>query len=283
MDPWPEKREMASVAAVRGDENGTSATAQCSLSAMEAFLDGDSSLLRRVDESQNDLAATVAHELRTPLTSLGMMLQLCLEQVLGPLTDKQEQALHAAREDCTRLQTIVDGLLDLSRIEGGCIKRYQQPMSIAALVQAALKKHEKLVAKQEIQRAPAPSLSDGEVLVDAEGIMSVFSNLITNSLRHTPSGGQVTIGARPLDGWMRCEVADTGKGIPQQYHLCIFDKYFRVPGAPRGGAGLGLAIAQKVVQGHGGEIGVESAEGHGCSFWFTVKTRDRKHVRPPRS
>src|SRR5262249_1265887 len=74
--------------------------------------------LRRLDELQNDLVATVAHELRTPLTSLRMALQLCLEQVLGPLTEKQAEALHAAREDCTRLQTMVDDLLDLSRIEG---------------------------------------------------------------------------------------------------------------------------------------------------------------------
>jgi two-component system, NtrC family, sensor histidine kinase KinB len=237
---------------------------------MTDFLDGDSSLLRRVDESQNDLVATVAHELRTPLTSLGMVLQLCLEQVLGPLTEKQAQALHAARQDCTRLQTMVDGLLDLSRTEGGCVEMHQQPIAIAALVQAALERHQTLAAKRGIQLATALPLSDGEVLVDAEGIMSVFSNLITNALRHTPSGGQITVGARSLDGWMRCEVTDTGEGIPQKFHRRIFAKHFRVPGAPRGGAGLGLAIARKVVQGHGGEMSVESAEGHGSRFWFTV-------------
>ena len=111
MNPSLEKRAVESVAAVRGDESGTSATAQCPLSGMKNFVGGDISLLRRIDESQNDLVATDVHELRTPLTSLGMVLHLCLEQVLGPLTEKQAQALHTAREDCTRLQTMVGGLL----------------------------------------------------------------------------------------------------------------------------------------------------------------------------
>src|SRR5262245_49019742 len=99
-----------------------------------------------LDESQNDLVATVAHELRTPLTSLRMALQMCLEQALGPLTRKQAEALHAALEDCTRLQTVVDGLLDLSRLEGGCVEMHQQPMSIAALVQVAIETHRALAA-----------------------------------------------------------------------------------------------------------------------------------------
>jgi len=219
---------------------------------------------------QNDVVATVAHELRTPLTSLRMALELCLEQAVGPLTEKQAEVLYAAQKDCKRLQTMVDGLLDLSRIKAGCVEMHQQPISIAALVQAALETHRTLAAARGIELTTALPLSDGEVLVDAERITLVFSNLIANALHHTPSGGQVTIWTRPLNGWIRCEVADTGNGIPQKYHQRIFDKFFRVPGAPRGGAGLGLSIAQKIVQGHGGEIGVESAEGHGSTFWFTV-------------
>ena len=261
MNPWLEMREVESVAVVRCDKNGTSTTAQGPPSGTK---------LHRLDELQNDVVATVAHELRTPLTSLGMALQLCLEQTLGPLTRKQAEVLHAAQDDCERLQTIIDDLLNLTRMEAGCVAMLPQPISIASLVQVAIETHRTLAAERGIRLRTALLLNDGEVCVDVKRVTLVFSNLIANALQHTPSGGQVTICTRPLDGWIRCEVVDTGPGIPKKYRRRVFDKYFRAPGAPPGGVGLGLAIAEKIVQGHGGEIGVESAEGHGSSFWFTL-------------
>src|SRR5262249_28096323 len=152
----------------------------------------------------------------------------------------------------------------------GCVEMHPQPISIAALVRGALETHRTLAEAREIELGAALPLSDEEVCVDGQWGSVVFSNLITNALRYTPPGGQVTVYARPLNGWMRCEVAGTGEGIPRKFHRRIFDKYFRVPGAPAGGIGLGLAIAQQIVRGHGGEIGVESEEGHGSIFWFTV-------------
>ena len=82
-----------------------------------------------------------------------------------------------------------------------------------------------------------------------------------------------------LDGSVRFAVADTGEGIPQEYQRHIFDKFFRVPGAPSGGAGLGLSIAKEIVQGHGGEVGVESAVGQGSIFWFTVPLAATYHTK----
>ena len=226
--------------------------------------------LHQCREVTNDLVATVAHELRTPLTSLRMALQLCLEQTVGPLTEKQAELLHAGREDCERLLRMVESLLDLARLEVGRIEMHQQPTSIASLVQAAIETHRTLAAERGIQLGTALPLIDGEVFVDVERVALVFSNLITNALQHTPSGGHVRIGTRPINGWMRGEVTDNGEGIPKAYQQRIFDKFFRVPSAPSGGTGLGLSIAKEIVLGHGGEIGVESAEGHGSTFWFTL-------------
>ena len=239
---------------------------------------------RRFDELKNDLVATVAHEFRTPLTSLRMAIHLCLEQVVGPVTEKQADLLHAAREDCERLQAMVDDLLDLSRIEAGRVEMHMHPTSAAALVEAAVEEHRAAAEERGIQIKVTPPLPDGEVMADPERVTLVFANLITNAIRHTPDNGEVWVRTRPTDDSMCFEVTDMGPGIPKEYQLRLFDKFFRVPGAPAGGAGLGLSIAKEIVHGHGGDIGVKSEGERGSTFWFTLPcnaSRDsgNKHKR----
>src|SRR5262249_4192078 len=116
----------------------------------------------------------------------------------------------------------------------------------------------------------APLPVDEEVLADPERVALVLSNLVSNAVRHTPAGGQITLRARPTNGWVRFEVSDTGAGIAAEYQTHLFEKFFRVPGTSADGAGLGLFIAKEIVEGHGGEIGVKSEEGRGSTFWFTL-------------
>jgi two-component system, NtrC family, sensor histidine kinase KinB len=230
----------------------------------------DVTRLRRFDELKNDLVATVAHEFRTPLTSLRMATHLCLEQTVGPLTEKQADLLYAAREDCERLQTMVDDLLDLSRIEAGRITMQPQPISVAALVDATIAEHQAVAAERGVVlRAIGPTIA-GEVMVDPERFPIVLNNLITNALRYTPPEGEVTLRTASIDGMVQFAVTDTGAGIAQEHLPHIFDKFFRIPGATSAGAGLGLSIAKEIVQAHGGEIGVDSEVGRGSTFWFTL-------------
>jgi two-component system, NtrC family, sensor histidine kinase KinB len=230
----------------------------------------DVTRLMRFDELKNDLVATVAHEFRTPLTSLRMAIHLCAEGVVGPLTEKQADLMGAARDECERLQGIVDDLLNLSRIQAGRMDLLVERLPPSALLAAAA----------EAQRPPAEAAGlslavnglpeEVEVEADRERVGLVLSNLLANAIRHTPRGGTITLRAAAEGQAVRFEVEDTGEGVPAEHQERIFEKFYRVPGARAGGVGLGLYIAREIVQAHGGDMGVRSAPGRGSTFWFTL-------------
>jgi NtrC-family two-component system sensor histidine kinase KinB len=242
----------------------------------------DVTRLRRFEELKNDLVATVAHEFRTPLTSLRMAVHLCMEQVAGPLTDKQAELLHAAREDCDRLQAMVDDLLDLSRIESGRIELFPLPTSASTLIESALEEHRAAADATGVKLRVDLPLPEVRVLADHERIGHVFSNLIGNALRHTAKDGAVGLSAQVSDHRVRFTVSDTGQGIPREYQERIFEKFFRVPDARPRGTGLGLYIAKEIILGHNGEIGVESEPGHGSTFWFTLPAAEQPAAKRDR-
>jgi NtrC-family two-component system sensor histidine kinase KinB len=232
----------------------------------------DVTRLRRFDELKNDLVATVAHEFRTPLTSLRMAIHLCLEETVGPLTPKQADLLQAAREDCERLQGIVDDLLDLSRIQAGRIELHARPVQSRALLDAAIAQHAGHARDRGVTLELGAPMIDRAVVADPDRIDLVLTNLVTNAIRHTRAGGLVQLRAAPQgDGEVRFEVIDTGEGIDPRWFDSLFDRFFRIPGSSQGtGVGLGLYITKEIVDAHGGKIGVESEKGHGSIFWFTL-------------
>lgn len=235
----------------------------------------DVTRLRRFDELKNDLVATVAHELRTPLTSLRMAAHLLAEGVAGPLTERQADLLQAARDDCERLQGIVDDLLDLSRVQSGRLDLRLRPVAARALVEAAHADQRLLAEERGLAFEVEEPCAEGTVLADPDRVRLVLANLTANALRYTPAGGRVTLRARPDDGGVRFGVADTGPGIAPEHIAHLFERFYRVPGSPEGGAGLGLFIAKEIVEAHGGRIGVESTLGEGTTFWFILPAAGR--------
>lgn len=215
----------------------------------------DVTRLRRFDELKNDLVATVAHEFRTPLTSLRMAIHLCLEELVGPLTPKQTELLDAAREDCERLQHIVDDLLDLARLQAGRLEMHPIALEPEALVSSVVGHWTTMAADKGIAlRAEVTPLLP-EVWADDERIRIVFANLIANALRHTPHGGTVIVGAQlsqAFPGMVRFEVRDTGEGIPTELQATIFERFQQGEGEKVGSAGLGLSICREIVRAHRG-------------------------------
>jgi len=235
----------------------------------------DVTRLLRFDELKNDLVATVAHEFRTPLTSMRMAVHILLEGIVGPLNEKQLDLVGAARDDCERLQGIVEDLLDLSRIQAGKVEVSLTALPAKSILDAA-------VAAREDAARDAGLKVEGDliepvlpVLVDPERINLVFDNLIGNAMRHSPKGGRIVVRARPDKGLVRFEVEDQGPGIPLEYQQRIFEKFFRMPGTKGEGIGLGLYIAQEIVAAHGGGMGVEKEAGRGSRFWFTLRVPPR--------
>jgi len=234
----------------------------------------DVTRLRRIEELRDDLVSTAAHQLRTPLTSLRMAIHLCLEQVPGPLNDRQQDLLYAAREECERLQSTVDELLDLARLQAGQIELRLETLDADALLESARRTHEASAETHGVSLAVDPVPCGASVRADPDRVQLVFANLIENAIRHTRSGGRIELAARPEAEAVRFEVRDEGPGVPPEHRARIFEKFVRLPGAPARGAGLGLSIARDVVRAHAGTIGVEGEPGHGSRFWFTLPRAD---------
>ncbi len=233
----------------------------------------DVTRLQRFDELKNDLVATVAHEFRTPLTSMRMAVHILLEGMVGQLNERQLDLVFAAREDCERLQGIVEDLLDLSRIQAGKVEVSLTPLPAKTLLDAAVQRQADAARAAGVrieQRLVEPLLP---VEADPERIALVFDNLMGNALRY--AGESIEVAALPLHDRVRFEVADDGPGIPQEYQERIFEKFFRMPGAKGEGIGLGLYISREIVAAHGGEMGVESSPGAGSRFWFTLRVPSR--------
>lgn len=225
--------------------------------------------LREIDRLKSEFIATASHELRTPLTSIQMGVHLLLENAVGELTLKQQEVLAACRQDCERLEKLMRDLLDLSKIEAGESRPQLLPIRARDLIDAAEALRPQVEAKGlQLKIDASPDLPN--VLADRAQIERVLHNLVTNAVRRTKRGGEIQVGSVGLGNHIAFSVCDTGSGIPPVYLPRVFDKFVQVPNAPTGGAGLGLAISKSIVEAHGGQISVQSTEGRGTTFTFTL-------------
>jgi signal transduction histidine kinase len=228
-----------------------------------------------LDDVKSNLIATVSHELKTPLTSVRMAIYLLHEETVGKLNGKQGELVAAAKEDADRLLKTLNDLLDLARLEHGSAPlqiRNIAPADLVASVERSTREiahASDMILKVEI----APDLP--AVPVDAQRIAYVFTNFVTNAIKYSPRGTVVHVQAqagetRTGKSSVRFSVKDQGPGITPEHQEHIFERFYRIPGTNKSGAGLGLSIAREIVVAHGGEIGVISKPGQGSEFFFVI-------------
>src|SRR5262245_7236786 len=234
--------------------------------------------LSEINRLKSEFIAAASHELRTPLTSVQMGIHLLLEDPSGSLDDRQREILQVCREDSARLDRLMRELLDLSKIESGAVTPNLVPTRPATLVASAVDPLRLQVETKGV-RLEVDALPDlPYVAVDHSQIERVIANLITNALRATPPGGTIAVAATRRANEVAISVSDTGVGIPREYLARIFEPFVQVPGGSGGGAGLGLTISRRIVEGHGGRLTVQSEPGHGSTFTFAVPLAEERHT-----
>ncbi|HEY2405468.1 MAG TPA: ATP-binding protein [Polyangiaceae bacterium] len=236
---------------------------------------------RRIDALKSDVVATVSHELKTPLTSLRLSTHMLLEESAGPLGELQRELAVTARDETERLQSTVDELLDLVRIEhdAGAPKRTE--VDPGTLLREVISAHEKLASLKKITVDVAID-NPSPVELDPEQISIVLGNLLSNAIRHSREGAHVWLSGGGTSQERVFVVRDEGEGIPPEHLSRIFERHFSGadPATLKGRHGLGLAIAQEIAMLHGGTLEVQSTLGKGSTFSLRLPTRDHATEAP---
>jgi signal transduction histidine kinase len=219
-------------------------------------------------QSQRDFVANVSHELKTPLTSIRGFAQAILDGTAA-LPDERERAAMVIRDESDRLQRLVQGLLDLARLDSGQVDFERHRVDLNALLMAVV---ERLSVKaREAQVRVELNLPEFPALVgDGDRLAQVFTNLLDNAIKHSKRDGIVRVWGETSQGWVSVHVDDTGAGIPSEDLERIFERFYVVnkarPGGMDRGTGLGLAISQEIVRKHRGYVKAQSRVGHGSRF-----------------
>lgn len=232
---------------------------------------------RRAIQARDDILGVVSHDLGNPLQAIFIGLEALKRSGVEADPEEQKEArgkeyyVSAIRRSAERMQRLIHELLEVRRMEEGHLTLEPVRQPLGPLVDEALDLIEPLARVKSVELDNA--LDDSSlptVDVDRDRLLQVLSNLVGNAVKHTPEGGRVRVSASAAAGELQVSVSDTGPGIPPEHRQQIFDRFWRAEKTGGKGIGLGLAIAKGIVRSHGGRIWVESEEGRGSTFHFTL-------------
>jgi len=231
--------------------------------------------LEIANKHKSEFLANMSHELRTPLNAILGYTELIVDKIYGDVPDKIQEVLERVGENGRHLLSLINDVLDLSKIEAGRLTLSLNDYSMQDLVQTVITSVESLGAEKNLAlKAKVPSdLVPGKG--DEQRIAQVFLNLVGNAIKFTDEG-EVRIEVATSNSSFLVSVSDTGPGLSEDDQRGIFEEFHQVDGSStreKGGTGLGLSIAKRIVEMHGGSIWVESTPGKGSTFWFTLPIR----------
>lgn len=230
----------------------------------------DVTRLWQVETTRREFVSNVSHELRSPLAAIRAMTETLQDGALND-TDTAQDFLTRILNDTQRMTTMVNELLELSRLESGQAPIHLAPVSLESVVAEIESRFD--VSPDHERLKLETNVPDGIPLVmgEADKLNQVLANLVENAVKVTGDGGLISISANATDRWVEVKVSDNGIGIAREHLPHVFERFYKVDRSRRdGGTGLGLAIVKHLVQAHGGDIKVESVEGEGSAFSFTL-------------
>ena len=246
-----------------------------SFNEMTARLEAAALRQQEVDQMRRDLIAWVGHDLRTPLASVRAIVE-ALADGLVEEPAKVERYLRTAQRDIHALSLLVEDLFEMSQLETGQLPLSPSPNSLTDLISDTLESFTAQAARHGVRLEGSVAPGIDPLWLDAQKIGRVLNNLVGNALRHTPPGGAVEIRAQAAGDEVMVEVSDTGEGILPEDLPRVFEQFYRGEKSrsrATGGAGLGLAIARRIVEAHGGRIEVQSEPGAGTQMRFFLPLR----------
>ena len=229
--------------------------------------------LEVANRHKSEFLANMSHELRTPLNAVIGFSEVLLERMFGEVNPKQEEYLNDILSSGKHLLSLINDILDLSKIEAGRMELESQPFDLPAALDNALTLIRERAARHGLRLEVTVDPGLGEVKGEERKVKQVLLNLLSNAVKFTPEGGKISLSASLNDGMAEISVADTGVGIAPEDQEAIFEEFRQVGSdyaRKREGTGLGLALARRLVALHGGKLWVESEPGKGSTFTFTL-------------
>jgi len=228
---------------------------------------------KRMDRMKSEFVSTVSHELRTPLTAIRGALGLMAGGALGALPDPAKDLVDTAYRNSERLTVLINDLLDMEKIAAGQMHFDLQPQPLMPLVEQAIQANQAYAGQFQVRLQLAERLDMAQVNVDAQRFQQMLSNFLSNAVKFSPAGGEVTVRVGQADDQVRVTVTDQGPGIPDDFRDRIFQKFSQADASDtraKGGTGLGLAITKELTEHMGGSVGFESTPGQGATFFVLV-------------